>query len=396
MGEFTPDFYSMHPDRRLGPVLASFPADLFSDTLWRSIAWAELYVDALVVEVVARLDLVPPIASGLSAEALCARAGLVSGFTPRAAWLLDRLVARGLLFTEGGREAPLYGATQPLPTIDLPGLRASGVAIDPGNRATAALLDAACSVWPRVARGETNGEDALLGAGEIALWLDYFANSNALYAANNRLAAHVAAERLQRSADWAILELGAGAGSGTEALLEEFANRGCSPQIKRYVVSEPSAFFRRRGERRLAGRVERPTLSFRNLDIDHSWAEQGFVECNFDLVFAVNVLHVADDLAFSLREVRRHLRPGGWLVAGECLRPFPGYPVYIEFVFRLLDSFLKVKTDTQVRPEAGFLTPEAWQQAASCAGFTEVEIVPDHVRIRQIEPRFSLGAICAR
>ena len=246
------------------------------------------------------------------------------------------------------------------------------------------------------ARGESNGGDALLGAGDIGLWLDYFANSNPLYAANNRLSAIAAADRLGGPTELSILELGAGAGSGTEALLAEIADRGWTRRITRYIVSEPSAFFRRRGERRLAQRPERPVLSFKSLDIDRSWAEQGIAEADFDLVFAVNVLHVADDLIFSLQEVRRHLRPGGLLVAGECLRPFPGYPVYIEFVFRLLDSFLNVQTTAENRPEPGFLTPEAWRRALASTGFAEIEVIPDHGRIREIEPRFSLGALCAR
>ncbi len=250
--------------------------------------------------------------------------------------------------------------------------------------------------WQRLARGETDSRDALLGSGEIGLWLDYFANNNPLYAANNRVSAFAAADRLSELDELSILELGAGAGSGTEALLAEFGDRGWTRRVTRYVVSEPSAFFRRLGKRRLAMRAERSVLSFKSLDIDRSWADQGVAGASFDLVFAVNVLHVARDLIFSLREARRHLRPGGWLVAGECLRPFPGYPVYIEFVFRLLDSFLDVRTLPEIRPEAGFLTPEAWQRALSIAGFAEIEIVPDHGRIREIEPRFFLGALCAR
>jgi SAM-dependent methyltransferase len=398
MGSFIPDFNSMHADPRLAPLVATFPGSLFTDQLWRSIAWAERYVDALVLDVLSRLDLTAGLDAWASADELCDGAMLPPDFAPRAGWLLDRMAVAELLEVDESESKGerRYRASAPLPTADIAALRAAGLVVDPGNLATAALLDAAWAVWPRLARGETSGEDALLGAGDIGLWLDYFANSNTLYAANNRLGAIAAADHLAHLTQLSILELGAGAGSGTEALLEEIAGRGWTDRITGYVVSEPSAFFRRRGERRLRGRAERPVLTFGNLDIDRPWAEQGMAEATFDLVFAVNVLHVADDLIFSLQEARRHLQPGGWLVAGECLRPFTGYPVYIEFVFRLLDSFLEVRTAPDVRPEPGFLTPEAWQRALSRAGFAEIEIIPDHGRIREIEPRFFLGALCAR
>jgi SAM-dependent methyltransferase len=396
MGDFTPDFDSMHADPRLAPLLATFPSSLFNDQLWRSIAWADRYVDALVLDVFARLNLTPRLDGWRSASEVCDDGVLAADFASRAVWLLDRLAVAGLLAVEESSGKRRYRAPKPLPSPDVASLRAAGVAVDAGNFATAALLDAASAVWPRLARGETTGEDALLGAGDVGLWLDYFANSNALYAANNRLSAIAAANHLAHSGQLSILELGAGAGSGTEALLEEMRLRGWTERITHYIVSEPSAFFRRRGERRLGARAERPVLTFTHLDIDRPWAEQGLKEAAFDLVFAVNVLHVADDLVFCLREIRRHLRPGGWLVAGECLRPFPEYPVYIEFVFRLLDSYLAVQTVPGARPEPGFLTPEAWQRALSCAGFAEVEIIPDHSRIREIEPRFFLGALCAR
>lgn len=395
MGHFTPNFDIMHPDPRLAPLLAAFPDGLFNDQLWQSFAWADRYVDALVLDVLANLGLMAHLESWQSAAELCASGGLVADFAPRATWLLDRLAVAGLLSIEGKREKPRYRLIIAPPSMDIASLRAAGLAIDAGNAATAALLEAAGAAWLQLARDGTSGEDALLGAGDIGLWLDYFANSNTLYAANNRLSAIAAIDHLARATELSILELGAGAGSGTEALLEEIADRGWTDRLARYVVSEPSAFFRRRGQRRLSRRPERPVLNFGDLDIDRPWVEQGMSGA-FDLIFAVNVLHVADDLVFSLREARSHLREGGWLVAGECLRPVPEYPVYIEFVFRLFDDFVQVQLVPELRPEPGFLTPEAWQQALFSAGFTKVEVVPDHGRIREIEPRFSLGALCAR
>ena len=126
-----------------------------------------------------------------------------------------------------------------------------------------------------------------------------------------------------------------------------------------------------------------------------AWASQGAAGGDFDLVYAVNTLHIAHDLAFGLREARQTLAPGGWLVAGECMRPFPGQPLYVELVFQLLDGFTGVATDPDIRPNPGFLMARQWQRALGHAGFERVQVTPDQERIREIYPRFYVGAVCA-
>src|SRR5207253_431785 len=80
---------------------------------------------------------------------------------------------------------------------------------DPTYGPTFALLDEAAAVYPRVARGETTGEQALFQ--KVAIWTAYFNNTNPFYALNNRLAAQVAAARLPAGGGQ-VLEVGAGLG----------------------------------------------------------------------------------------------------------------------------------------------------------------------------------------
>jgi SAM-dependent methyltransferase len=380
MGHSPSDINHSRPDPRLAALLADYPAELFDDGLYRSIAWAEQYAACLVADVLAALGIADPPADAAELSACARSQGLVDAFQPTLAWL-----------AAFHRRSAASGT----PRQSRPALYAAGVAIDPANARTAALFDAAAAAYPRVARGEASGEDLLLGGAATTLWLDYFNNANALYAVNNHVAAIAATRRIGGRAMPRILEVGAGAGSGTEALLDRLAAvAGGRLRLGAYVASEPSPFFRRRGQRRLAGRS--PALSFRAVDIDHPWPAQGIEPCSFDLVFAVNVLHVAGDLPFTLDQARRSLAAGGWLVAGECLRPFPAFPVSIEFVFGLFKGFSKVHPIPGTAPEAGFLTPEAWQVALAGAGFDTVEITPDHHRIRDVLPQFVVGAVCAR
>jgi hypothetical protein len=107
-------------------------------------------------------------------------------------------------------------------------------------------------------------------------------------------------------------------------------------------------------------------------------------------------MHISKNLLFSLNEARSALAAGGWLVIGECVRPYDNQPMYPELMFQILDSFTNVKTDPEIRPKPGFLTAEQWHRAFSRAGFSRTEIAPDIERIREIYPHFFTGAICGQ
>ncbi len=190
--------------------------------------------------------------------------------------------------------------------------------------------------------------------------------------------------------------MGAGAGSASAALLEELEARGLLPRLAAFRLTEPAAMLRRRAARELARRWPSVPLEAAELDIDRPWAEQGIEPGSVDLVYGVNVFHVADDLAWSLAQARTALRPGRWLVAGECLRPRPGQPVAAEMIFLLIEDFRDVRTEPEVRPGPGFLTPEHWVAQLEGAGFDPVELVPDVRELRRFYPRFATGAVCGR
>jgi SAM-dependent methyltransferase len=175
-----------------------------------------------------------------------------------------------------------------------------------------------------------------------------------------------------------------------------FNQRGLLPRIKRYLITEPNAFFRRSSQRKLAGQYPDLPLEWAALDLDSSWSTQGINPGEFDLVYAVNVMHISKDLLFSLSEARSALASNGCLVIGECLRPFFNQPIYPEIMFQILESFTNVQTDPEVRPNPGFLTAEQWRRAFTRAGFQRAEVVPDIDRIREIYPHFFTGAICGQ
>jgi SAM-dependent methyltransferase len=179
-------------------------------------------------------------------------------------------------------------------------------------------------------------------------------------------------------------------------LLRWFDERGLLPRIERYRITEPNAFFRRRGERKLATQYRDLLLEWGALDINSAWDSQGVSGGEFDLVYGVNVLHVAKDLLFSLNQARGALADDGWLVIGECVRPYVDQPIYPELIFQILDSFSNVNTDPEIRPNPGFLTADHWRRAFTRAGFERVEVAPQIDRIRQMYSHFFTAAICGQ
>jgi len=191
-----------------------------------------------------------------------------------------------------------------------------------------------------------------------------------------------------------ILEIGGGLGSGADAFIARLRNG--PGQIVQYRFTEISPLFLKRAQRTLSAKHPACRFLFAPLDIDRPFAEQGVKAGTQTLVYGVNVLHVARDLAATLSELKQALAPGGMLVMSECMRPLTGQPLHVEFVFNLLSSFRDPMLVPEWRPNGGFLTPEQWRAALAANGFTDIHIFPDIASIRDFYPSFSVAAVVAR
>jgi SAM-dependent methyltransferase len=383
-------------DPRLAEYLKQYPESVFNERLYQSIELMERYSIEMAIDLAGRLNLINELSQWQSIDDLCTRLSFQPSFKLALHWILERLVEIDCVETRTDGNTRFYRLRHTLRGPDLENLRAAGVEIDPANAATFNLLDHAASLYAAVATGEQSGDRNLLGPQGVPLWLNYFQNDNLTYAVNNWVGAVLAAERVSNQGTFRILEIGAGPGSASEILLRLFDERGLLPRVKRYVVTEPNAFFRRCAQRKLARQYPHLSLEWAALDLDLPWHTQGINPGEFDLVYAVNVMHISRDLLFSLNEARSALASDGWLVIGECLRPYTNQPIYPELMFQILESFTNVQTDAEVRPNPGFLTAEQWRCAFSRAGFQRVDVAPDVDRIREIYPHFFTGAICGQ
>jgi SAM-dependent methyltransferase len=388
-----PKFKTRPSDPRLAQWLQQFPPAVFSERLYQSIELMERYSIELAVELSRQLNLADQLGGWRSADELCGLLCFQPRFKFALRWMLERLVESGCAEARTNGETRCYHLRHALWQPDLKALRAIGLSIDPANAATLDLLDHAASLYRAVATGQQSGDHNLLGPQGVPLWLNYFDNDNLTYAVNNWVGAVLAADHLSTRRTFRILELGAGAGSACEILLQLLAERGLLSRVERYLITEPNAYFRRCSQRKLTEQYPNLALEWASLDIDSPWNTQGITSGEFDLVFAVNVMHISKNLLFSLNEARSALATGGWLVIGECVRPYDGQPIYPELMFQILDTFTNVETDPEVRPNPGFLTAEQWRRAFLRAGFTQAKVAPDIDRIREIYPHFFTGAI---
>jgi SAM-dependent methyltransferase len=309
-------------------------------------------------------------------------------------WVLATLASHNWIGARKGADSTRFQLLSALPELDPEETLARQEMHDPRCLPSYQIASLAASQYPAVLRGEITGEQALFGPEGISGWVKYFSNANPLYAINNAIGA-IAAARAFPPGRGSILELGGGLGSAAESLLEALQRLGRLSDVSSYRFTEISPLFLKRAERTLARRFE-CKLAFSALDIDRPFSDWGVAPASCTLVYGVNVLHVAYDLGASLRRIRQALERSGTLVVSECVRPFPGRPLYLELVFNLLESFRDPLLVPAYRPNGGFLTPEQWTAALTANGFTDVEIYPDIPAIRDAYPAFVIAAIIAR
>jgi SAM-dependent methyltransferase len=378
--------------RLLPPALAS----LFGASYIRLHLLYDEFIYRLVLRTVAETGLERAMREPGTAQEIAARSGLEA---PQALvpldWMLRLLAARGLLeeLRDGG--PPRYRSLHPFPALDPTPVSEEQKRLDASWMPAYTLAETVARDYPAFLRGEVIGEEVLFSPRRLRLWIDYFSNDNGLYVVNNRLGALAVEQWLPRPGG-AILELGGGLGSGALAVLERLEAAGRLGEIAEYRFTEFVPAFLRRGEQALLARL--PGLSratFGALDMNRAFGEQAVLPGSVSVAYAVNTLHVARDLDFTLGEIHRALEPGGRLILSECVRSHARQPIESEFVFNLTETFRSPQLHPLYRPSGGFLTPGQWKDAMEAAGFVNIRFLPDILKVHDQAPRFITAAIGA-
>ncbi|OKH20886.1 polyketide synthase [Hydrococcus rivularis NIES-593] len=158
-----------------------------------------------------------------------------------------------------------------------------------------------------------------------------------------------------------ILEIGGGQGIATSELLPIL------PSQTTYTFTDVGGWFLKQAQQKFSAY---PFVEYRSLDIEKPPTEQGFSHHSFDVVVAVNVLHVTKNIETTLKNVRSLLAPGGLLILWEIVAP--------QLNFDITDALLMNPLEDRQRSRGNpFLSEQQWQEALRSRGFERVDVISE-------------------
>lgn len=205
------------------------------------------------------------------------------------------------------------------------------------------------------------GEVSMLEQYQNANLLDWFYTASTGIAEYNAALGAVVKQMAHRFPYMNILEIGAGTGSATKAVVKEIGQQYSSytyTDISTGFFHEAAELFKEHG----TGFV------YKVLDAEVDVVEQGFTEGTYDCIVASNVLHATKSLDATLANARKLLKPGGYLVLLEITQVdwlrtgffFAGIPGWFAGV-------------EDGRPYTPLVTVDTWDAVLKRTGFSGVD-----------------------
>lgn len=157
-----------------------------------------------------------------------------------------------------------------------------------------------------------------------------------------------------------ILEIGAGTGSSTKAIFKEIGQTYAS-----YTFTDISSGFFPVSQKVFESQRG---MVFKMLDISVDPRTQGFKDQSYDLIIASMVLHATESLEATLRNVRRLLKPGGYLILFEGL---PDTNVRYGTIFGAFPGWWAGSKDE--RSLSPLINAEDWHELFCKTGFSGLD-----------------------
>ncbi|MEX1830106.1 SDR family NAD(P)-dependent oxidoreductase, partial [Luteibacter sp. CQ10] len=276
--------------------------------------------------------------------------------------LLSRLDARGLLRSEGDTIA-LTASARNAGIDDVDDFARDFLARHPHASAYLHFILGPLRHFADVLAGRVAAASAMFPDGDMQAFGGIFHGEPIADYINELIAAAVGARHAARAgAPLRILEIGAGTGGTTISVLRAL---GASADVS-YVFSDLSPAFLRRAQRALADRY--PYVGFHVLDIEGDLATQDVAAGTYDVVIAANVLHNTRDIAFTLRQVRELLAPGGTLLLAE----YTEAKTWLLFSGGLLHGTWQFEDGAKRLDDFCLLGVPQWRHELAEAGFVAV------------------------
>lgn len=163
--------------------------------------------------------------------------------------------------------------------------------------------------------GESSANEFLFPEGSDEIANDLYRNTLIAWYMNHVIAKQV--EKVcRRKQEVTILEIGAGTGATTDAVLEHLKTCNLQERIFRYWYTDLSEYFLHKAQERYENEAWMVTGI---LDMEKDLREQGIMEESQDILVAAGVLNNAGDTSAVLRQWKRVLKPGGMLLISEAV-----------------------------------------------------------------------------
>lgn len=183
-----------------------------------------------------------------------------------------------------------------------------------------------------------------------------------------------------------ILEIGGGTGNGIRHLFPALEKAGKLPSLTKYLFSDISFLFVLGTKKIIRANWPNLACDYLYLDINKPFADQKVPAESVDLVYAVNAAHVAKDLVWSAQQCKDALKPGGRVVFAERVRLSPAEMAPRELVLNLSIYHRSSTERSEDRPFHCYLRPDNWRAILGRAGFSKVEVWPDHAALQSHFP----------
>jgi acyl transferase domain-containing protein/acyl carrier protein/phospholipid N-methyltransferase len=214
----------------------------------------------------------------------------------------------------------------------------------------------------RVLRGELSGVDMLFPDGSHALADALYRETTAAKLLNQLVGEVVDAVARHSGRPLRVLEIGAGTGSTTLAVLPSL------PAETEYTFTDVSPAFLAGAKRELRAY---PNVRYELLDIENLARVQALAASPFDIIIAANVLHATRSLRETFDNVRMLLRDGGSIVLLEST----GTHAMVDVTLGTIEGWRR-HADDDIRTDGPLLSKRQWLDFLSAHGF-DAAALPD-------------------
>lgn len=164
--------------------------------------------------------------------------------------------------------------------------------------------------------------------------------------------------------DITILEVGAGVGGTTTTVLERLENKNI-----RYCFTDVSQFFLNKAKDRYK---DYKNISYKLMDINRDYKEQGFGNGEYDIILCANVLHNSSNIGTNLSKLKKLLKDDGHIIIIEATRESCLLTTSLELKGGL-DGF----TDHRRGGIDVFTSEDKWIELIKEAGYRYIYTLPE-------------------